>query len=334
MAVLITGGAGYIGAAIAHTIADTGAAVITIDDHSTGTNIAPTTATAYTADIADNDALDLIFTTHQVDTIIHCAAQISVPDSLRDPLSYYESNVGKSIALLRAAQRHNICRIVFSSSAAVYGDAPGLVMETTPLTPQTPYARSKAMLEDVLHDAAVAGAFRVISLRYFNPIGADPLMRFGRAQNAPRNALQHLLDAARTKTPFVIAGGDWMTRDGTPLRDFIDIIDLARAHQHAIEHFDDITTAAQPFVAFNIGTGTGTTIGELATATSAALHTKVHTVIGERRAGDVVGAAASTRSAQHALHWVATQPLTDSVRRAWEWDQHQLVTSHIREKTS
>jgi UDP-glucose 4-epimerase len=176
-------------------------------------------------------------------------------------LRYYDTNVAKSITLLQAMRRHHVERIVFSSSAAVYGDATGHLPETTPRAPATPYARSKAMLEDVLHDAATAGALRAIVLRYFNPVGADLLMRVGRSAHAPKPALQHLLDACWNDEVFTIAGDDWDTHDGTPLRDFVDVTDLAHAHRHAVERFETITTPEQPYQVFNIGTGTGTTIG-------------------------------------------------------------------------
>jgi UDP-glucose 4-epimerase len=327
MAVLITGGAGYIGTTIAHTLTDAGVPTVILDDLSTGTNPSPANTPSYDGDLADTALLDEIFTSHRIDTVIHCAARISVPESLNDPLRYYDTNVAKSITLLQAMRRHHVERIVFSSSAAVYGDATGHLPETTPRAPATPYARSKAMLEDVLHDAATAGALRAIVLRYFNPVGADLLMRVGRSAHAPKHALQHLLDACWNDEVFTIAGDDWDTHDGTPLRDFVDVTDLAHAHRHAVERFETITTPEQPYQVFNIGTGTGTTIGELAAATADALNQPLHTRIGPRRTGDITGAAATTTKAEHELVWTATELLTDSIRRAADWAELQHLRS-------
>ena len=203
---------------------------------------------------------------------------------------------------------------MFSSSAAVYGNATGLLTDSTPRDPLTPYARTKAVLED----GKTAGTFRAVVLRYFNPIGADPLLRAGRSPHAPKHVLQHLLDEAADGSASTIAGNDWDTRDGTPLRDFIDITDLANAYQLAINQFDAIT-AATPYRVFTIGTGTGTTIGELITATTTALKTPIRTVVGPRRPGDIVGAAAAS-SAANDLGWHPAVLLSTSIRHAATWN--------------
>lgn len=232
MKVLITGGAGYIGSTIASCCADNGIEPVILDNYSTGLRSFSRGHIAYEGDIADATLVREIFNQHpEIDSVIHCAAQAVVPDSVRDPLAYYETNVAKSLALVREIRARGIRRFVFSSSASVYGQGDAeFVVETDGLLPQSPYAASKWMMECILRDLARAGQMNSIALRYFNPIGADPRRRTGPQKLDPDNALGKMIAAREVGRAFTVTGAEWPTRDGTGLRDFVHVWDIARAH--------------------------------------------------------------------------------------------------------
>lgn len=264
MKVLITGGAGYIGSTVASACEDAGHEVVILDDFSTGRREFIGDRPLYEGDIADGALLDRLFSEQQIDAVVHCAAKIVVPESVSDPLGYYDNNVSKTITLLEALQRNNVERFLFSSSASIYApDENFVVTEESPLQPGSPYARTKYMIELVLEDFSKASDVRVLSLRYFNPIGTDPKLRSGQQLEQPSHVLAKLLEAWVNKETFTVTGVDWPTRDGSGIRDFIHVWDLARAHVAALENFDKATTDG-PYQVFNVGTGNGVTVKELA----------------------------------------------------------------------
>ena len=321
MKVLITGGAGYIGSTIATACIEAGIEVVILDDLSTGRGDFGDGRNLYVGDIADADLLQLITTDHpDVDVVVHCAARIVVPESVADPLGYYDANVGKTIALLRNLAAVGISRVVFSSSAAVYlGNGGGGVDESAPVVPSSPYATTKAMVENVLADAAAAGSLRAIALRYFNPIGADPRLRTGLQNPKPSHALGKIMQADETGEPFAITGTDWPTRDGSGLRDYIHVWDLALAHVAAVVRFDDVATASEPYRVINVGTGDGVTVRELVAAFERVTDQQLPVVEAERRPGDQAGAFAIVDRAAELLHWKAEQSIEDGVRDALAW---------------
>ena len=242
MKVLITGGAGYIGSTVASACEDAGHDVVILDDFSTGRREFIGERPLYEGDIADDELLDRLFSEQQVDAVVHCAAKIIVPESVSEPLAYYENNVAKTVTLLAALQRNGVERFLFSSSASIYApDENFVVTEDSPLQPGSPYARTKFMVELILEDFTRASDVRVASLRYFNPIGTDPKLRSGQQLEKPSHVLAKLLEAWVNKETFTVTGVDWPTRDGSGIRDFIHVWDLARAHVAALEHFDEAT---------------------------------------------------------------------------------------------
>ena len=216
--------------------------------------------------MADGDLLRRVFAEHPgIAAVIHCAGSIVIPESVERPLHYYRNNVVKTVDLVENLHALGCARLVFSSSASIYAPSPDLVVhEGSPILPTSPYARTKAMAEDVLRDAAVTGLVRTIALRYFNPVGADPKLRSGLQVTHPTHAWGRLIAANETGGSFTITGVDWPTRDGSAIRDFVHVWDVACAHVEALEQFDRVV--GNGFEAINIGTGTGTTIRELVAA--------------------------------------------------------------------
>lgn len=322
MKVLITGGAGYIGSTIASCCSDSGIEPIILDDLSAGRRDFAERYTFYEADVADVVALSQIFDEHpDIYAIIHCAAKIVVPESVARPLDYYENNVSKSIVLARIAAQRGIRRIIFSSTAAMYDAASGeLVDEASPVNPGSPYATSKWMVERVLADLAATGKFHAISLRYFNPIGADPEMRTGLQNLSPTHALGKLMEAHRQREPFMVTGTNWPTRDGSGLRDYIHVWDLARAHVAAVEKFDAVLGEdADGFEVINLGTGSGTTVFELVEAFEAVVGESVEVHAASARPGDLPGCAPSTERARLRLGWGANFNVADGISHSLRW---------------
>jgi UDP-glucose 4-epimerase len=319
--VLITGGAGFIGSTIASACLDEGHEPIILDDLSTGVASFVRDRPFYRGDIADAALLGRIFDDHpDLAATVHCAAHIVVPESVAEPLHYYRNNVANTVDLLGNLVAHGCRRVLFSSSAAIYGRTADFgVDEDAPVVPNSPYARTKAMMEQVLADTAATGRLRALALRYFNPIGADPRLRTGLQTLAPTHALGRLLEAQRTGTPFTITGTGWPTRDGTGIRDYIHVWDLARAHVRALERFDEVVPAG--YRVLNVGTGTGTTVRELLAAFEAATGYQPAVQEGPPRPGDVAGAFARVERAHQALQWRAELSITDGIRDAIRWLQ-------------
>ena len=318
MKVLITGGAGYIGSTIASCCADAGMEPLLLDDLSTGLRTFAQRFPFYEGDIADEALLETIAADHpDIDAVVHCAAKIVVPDSVAQPLEYYDNNVGKPIRLLQSLEKMGVTRFILSSSASMY--EPGedyMVDESSPVDPQSPYAASKWLLERVLADFAATGRMRALSLRYFNPIGADPKLRTGLQNPHPSHAMGKMIEAHLAGEPFTVTGVEWPTRDGSGLRDYVHVWDLARAHVAALEKFDDFSTG---YDVINLGTGRGTTVFELAEAFGAATGTPLEVRTAPPRDGDVVGCASRTGKAEEVLGWRAERSLADGVRDSLAW---------------
>lgn len=320
MKVLITGGAGYIGSTIASACEDAGHEVVILDDFSTGRREFVGNRPVYEGDYADRSLLNRLFTEHAIDAVVHCAAKIIVPESVVDPLSYYENNVTKTISLLHAMRVNFVTRLLFSSSASIY--APNedfIVTEESPLSPGSPYARTKFMIEMILEDAVHASHdLAVLSLRYFNPIGTDPKMRSGQQLAKPSHVLAKLLEAWSNDEEFTVTGVEWPTRDGSGIRDFIHVWDLALAHVAALEHFDE-ATAENRYQVFNIGTGNGTTVKELAASFEEISGKPLRVKYGPPRPGDVAGVYTTSTKAKEILGWEAQLSEAEAVRDAINW---------------
>ncbi len=323
MKVLITGGAGYIGSTIASALEDRGHTPIILDSLVNGRIEFTRGRAFFPGDIADSDLLARVKQAHpDLTACIHCAALIVVPESVADPYRYYRENVSKSLKLFHTLAALGIDKVVFSSSASIYGNVPGFVAdESAPLEPSSPYARTKRIMEMVLSDLCEAEALRGIALRYFNPIGADPKMRSGQYLAQPSHVLAKMMQVANGQEPcFYITGTDWPTRDGSGLRDYIHVWDLARAHVLAIEKFDDALAGAN-FAPINLGTGNGVTVFELLAAFEQVLGRKIPMEKKPSRPGDVAGACAGVQRAHDRLGWETEKSMADAIADALKWER-------------
>jgi UDP-glucose 4-epimerase len=323
MKVLIAGGAGFIGSTVASACLDSGITPVIVDNLVTGRAEYVRDRAFYEGDIADGALIDRIFADHpDIAAVVHAAALIVVPESVSEPLRYYRENVAKSLELISHVTRNGCQRYLFSSSASIY--APGAdftVDETSALRPESPYARTKAVMEWVLEDCTNAYDLRVISLRYFNPIGADPKMRTGLQHPQPSHLLGRLINALDAGEEFHITGTDWPTRDGSGVRDFIHVWDLARAHVEALRRFDEVLPVggASSYDVLNLGSGTGTTVREFVAAFQRVVDRPLRVTDAPSRPGDVVGSYTRTDKAAAALDWSCDYTVEDGIRHSLEW---------------
>ena len=326
MKILVTGGAGYIGSTICSALEDSGHTPIILDSLVTGRGEFTRGRIFYQNDIADVAAVEKIFEDHpDIYATIHCAALIVVPESVEKPYEYYLENVMKSLVLFNTLKRLGCKRVVFSSSAAIYDVVPGyMVTEDSPLNPSSPYSRTKYMMEMILRDFCYSYGMEGIALRYFNPIGADPKMRSGIHIKNPTHVLGKLTDVAIGKLPvFEITGIDWPTRDGTGIRDYVHVWDLARAHVIAVENFNQAFERANlttnRYLVINLGTGKGVTVRELVTAFEKVYGLSVNKRETPPRPGDVAGSYANADTALRLLGWKAELPIERGIEDALKW---------------
>jgi UDP-glucose 4-epimerase len=324
---LIAGGAGFIGSTIAMACADAGITPVILDSLVTGRAEFARGLPFYEGDIADGGLIDKVFAEHpDIDAVIHAAALIVVPESVADPIRYFRVNVSGSLEFAAHLIRNNCTRLVFSSSASIYQVSADLtVTEDSPLDPQSPYARSKAITEGIYADIAAATPPRILSLRYFNPIGADPQLRTGVQNPTPSHALGKIIQASSERTVFHVTGNDYPTRDGSGLRDYIHVWDLATAHVAALERFDAIMTS--PNLVINLGTDTGTTVRELVAAFNRVSQHPVETADAPARPGDVAGVCARIDRARQLLGWQPQFSVEDGIRDSLRWTvvRHSLL---------
>jgi UDP-glucose 4-epimerase len=321
---LISGGAGYIGSTVALACGDAGIRPVILDSLITGRQQFAEGFDFYQGDIADGALIDRIFTEHpEIGTVVHCAALTVVPDSVSDPLGYYQANVSKSLDFTGHLLRNGCGRMIFSSSAEIYGAAADLTVdEDSVIDPQSPYARTKAVCETMFADIAASQPIRVLSLRYFNPIGADPRMRTGSQLRRPSHALGKMIEARADGVPFQLTGTGYPTRDGSGIRDYIHVWDLAAAHVLALGRFDEVMADTR-HTAINLGTGTGTTVRELVDAFNAITGTPIEVVEAPPRPGDIAGAYTRTDRARRLLDWRTRYSIADGIRHSLEWAERR-----------
>jgi UDP-glucose 4-epimerase len=326
MKILVTGGAGYIGSTICSALEDHGHVPVILDSLVNGRVEFTEGRAFYQGDIADAALLARIFAEHaDIVCAIHCAALIVVPDSVANPYEYYTENVAKSLQLFQTLRRLGCRRVVFSSSASVYDVVPGfMVNEASPLNPSSPYARTKYMMEMILQDFCAAYDMKGIALRYFNPIGADPRMRSGAYVSNPSHVLGKLVSVAQGREPvFRITGVDWPTRDGSGIRDYIHVWDLARAHVRAMEGFEDAFLRANGdtrYLVINLGTGSGVTVKELVQAFERVYGKPVPKEEAPARPGDVAGSYAGADTARRLIDWQAELSIDQGIADALKWE--------------
>lgn len=335
MKVLVTGGAGYIGSTVCSALLDAGHTPVILDSLVTGQEVFTKGRIFYKGDIADSALVSRVLKEHpDINIVVHCAALIVVPESMEQPYEYYRENVSKSVELFHTLKQNGIDGIVFSSSASIYDVVADFkVSENSPLNPQSPYARAKYMMEMVLKDFTAAYGLKAIALRYFNPIGADPQLRSGIHVREPSHVVGKLVDCARGKIArFQITGVDWPTRDGSGLRDYIHVWDLARAHVAAVEQFAHIFAQrgkGDSYEVINLGTGRGVTVKELVAAFERVFGRTLDKGEAPPRPGDNAGSYASCERADQLLGWTTEKSIDDGILDALRWgDQRRNVLGY------
>ncbi|GGT56040.1 UDP-glucose 4-epimerase GalE [Streptomyces atratus] len=320
MDLLITGGAGFIGSTVASAALDAGHRPIILDNLVTGRREFTEGRIFYEGDIADRALLERVFDDFpDIEAVIHCAALIIVPDSVAAPIDYYRANVSKTLEMVDVLNKRGCRRLIFSSSASIYAVYDDFTVdESSDVAPLSPYARTKVHVEQMLEDIATATDLKVLSLRYFNPIGADPKMRTGLQIPSPSHALGKLIQIKREGEPFQLTGNDYPTRDGTGIRDYVHVWDLAQAHLAALDRFDKILESESHRVV-NLGTGTGTTVKELVAAFAAVTGEPVDVVPAPRRPGDSAGAYTRSDRAAVELGWTPRYSIEQGIADSLAW---------------
>lgn len=327
-AVLITGGGGYIGAQTAWCAADAGHRVVLYDNLSTGhADRLPPEAELVPGELGDRRKLGQTLQKHRIDTVFHLAASTSVPESVADPLLYYRQNLADSIGLLQCCAEQQVAHFILSSTAAVYAPSDtGVFSEDSPTVPLSPYGWSKLMLEQVLGDFAAASSVRCAALRYFNVAGADPDLRC--SQRTPQ--AKHLLKVAcevavGSRERMTVYGTDYPTPDGTGVRDYIHVWDIAQAHLHVLS----LLHGGERRLTFNCGTGKGASVLQVLDALQSILGRKLNYRLGQRRPGDAAISIASPERLKR-TGWQPRYPdLKDIVAAALQAEQLQRPASDI-----
>ena len=321
MTVLVTGGAGYIGGHMVLALLDAGEDVVVLDNLSTGFRWAvPAGAKLVVGDFGDIETLERIFATHPIGAIAHFAAKIVVPDSVSDPLGYYENNTAKARTLLAAAVRHGVKHFIFSSTAAVYGEPPvSPVVEDTPKEPINPYGRSKLMVEWMLRDVSAAHDLRHVALRYFNVAGADPQGRLGQSTPNATHLIKIAVQAALGhRNGMDVFGTDYPTRDGSCIRDYIQVSDLIAAHMLALKHL----RAGGQSLTCNCGYGRGLSVLEVIDVVKNVSGVDFPVRISGRRAGDPANLIAGAERIRSELGWAPRHDDVEGiVRQALDWER-------------
>ncbi len=327
--ILVTGGAGFIGSHTVVELFNAGYRPVILDNFSNSDRSVPakiesiigSKISTYEGDFQDEKLLAKVFSVENIDGIIHFAAFKIAPESVDNPLKYYSNNVVNFVALLQSAVKYGINNFVFSSSAAVYGmPSVKVVTENTPCAPISPYGWSKYMDEIILKDVCAAvSSLRGVALRYFNVVGSHESAIIGEAsKDRPQNLLPVISRACVEGKPLTIFGTDYPTADGTCLRDYIHVVDLAKAHVAALAN---IHKGNKNFRVFNIGTGRPTSVLELIKAFEKVNGIKVSYKLGPRRAGDPTAFYASAKKAAEELGWKAERTIEDAVADTWRWQQ-------------
>jgi UDP-glucose 4-epimerase len=327
MNVLVTGGAGYIGSHTCVELLEAGHDVVVVDNLSNSKPLALERVQALAgrtlrfveADLRDRTALDRLFASDAFDAVIHFAGLKAVGESTERPLDYHDNNVGGTLALCQAMAAAGVKTIVFSSSATVYGDPASVpIREGAPLSAANPYGRSKLIVEDVLRDLHQADpSWSIALLRYFNPVGAHPSGQIGEDPNGiPNNLMPYVTQVAIGRLPELrVFGGDWPTPDGTGMRDYIHVVDLARGHLAALDFLGRETG----LLTCNLGTGHGYSVLDVVHAFERACGRPVPYKIVERRPGDIATCYADPTLARERLGWQAERDLDAMVTDAWTW---------------
>ena len=328
MTVLVTGGAGYIGSHTVRALTDAGESVVVIDNLSTGfSQFVPEGVALFIGDAADENLVEGVISAHQVETIIHFAGSVVVPDSMRDPLAYYRNNTMTTRSLLNAAVKCGVNRFVFSSTAAVYGNPDHVpVPEHAPTRPLSPYGSSKLMTEIMLHDVAAAHGMNYVVLRYFNVAGADPQARIGLATVGATHLMKIAVEAATGQRAKIdVFGTDYPTPDGSCIRDFIHVSDLAQAHRAALSYL----RGGGASVTLNCGYGRGYSVKETIEAVRRISGRNFAVQYAPRRPGDIMTMIADTTLIRWTLNWTPQYDDLEAIAaHALKWEEKLFRERH------
>lgn len=330
--ILVTGGAGYIGSHTVVELHNAGYNPIIVDNLSnsrksvlTGLkNITGKDFTFYQIDCNDKDAFRQVFKAHEISGVIHFAAYKAVGESVAKPLEYYENNVGSLMTLIRLMKEEGVEKLIFSSSCTVYGQPDQLpVTEQSPKkTAESPYGNTKQVCEEIIEDTSISDkSFRAIALRYFNPVGAHPSSEIGELPlGVPNNLVPFITQtAAGWREQLTVFGDDYDTEDGSCVRDYIHVVDLAKAHVKSLEYLTKHANLS--FDIFNIGTGKGNTVLEIVNTFEEVSGVKLNYRIGERRSGDIEKIYADVTKSSETLGWKTEKSLKDSLKDSWNWQK-------------
>ncbi|WP_212592984.1 UDP-glucose 4-epimerase GalE [Spirosoma agri] len=331
--ILVTGGAGFIGSHTVVSLVEAGFEPVIVDDFSNSERsvlaglrtILGRDVVCYPADCNDAAAMEAILQKEAISGVIHFAAYKAVGESVQQPMKYYRNNLDSLMLLLELMPKYGIKNLVFSSSCTVYGQPEQLpVTEETPRLPaQSPYGNTKAISEDIIRDTVQANVpIRALALRYFNPIGAHPSAEIGELPlGVPANLIPFITQtAAGIRPSLTVYGDDYNTPDGTCIRDYIHVVDLAEAHVQALRKLSELTTDAS-YDVINIGTGRGETVLNIIKTFEQETGVKLNYTLGPRRPGDVEQVYADVTKANNVLDWTASRSLAESLRDAWRWQQ-------------
>ena len=332
MNVLLTGGAGYIGTHTCIELINAGHTVVVADNFSNSSpkaierveEITGKKIPLYNSDVCDVEALDKLFAENKIDAVIHFAGLKAVGESCEIPVAYYRNNLDSTLALLEVMKKYSVANFVFSSSATVYGIPKSVpLVETMPTGCTNPYGWTKLMNEQILTDAAKADSnLSVVLLRYFNPIGAHESGRIGENPNGiPNNLMPYITQVAAGRLKRLgVFGNDYPTHDGTGVRDYIHVVDLAKGHVKAIDYAEQHKGTE----IFNLGTGTGYSVLDIVKAFSKVNNIEIPYDIKPRRAGDIAECYADPTKAYEILGWKAEKNLEDMCRDSWNWQSHNI----------
>lgn len=331
--ILVTGGAGYLGSHTVVELMHAGYSVVILDNFSNTSkevyasllSLLPSEPILFEGSVLDYNLLDLIFKAHKIDAVIHFAAFKAVGESVENPLMYYENNITGLIRLLAMMEENEVKKLVFSSSCTVYGIPENeiCVSESTPLgIPNSPYGQTKQMGEQIIQDFCKSNGVEAVMLRYFNPVGAHESAKIGELPNGvPNNILPFITQTAfGEREELKVFGNDYDTTDGTCVRDFIHVVDVAEAHVKALE----VEQKSENPLILNLGTGKGSSVLELITAFEDANGIKINWSFADRRPGDVPAIFANPEKAEKILNWKTKRTITDAVRDAWNWEKYRM----------
>ena len=331
MNVLLAGGAGYIGSHTCVELLEAGHSVVVADNYSNSCpeairrveEITGKSVKLYEADVCDSEAVDRIFSENRIDAVIHFAGLKAVGESVAKPVMYYRNNIDSTLTLLENMKKHGVKRFIFSSSATVYGTPKEVpLVETMPTgSPTNPYGWTKLMMEQILTDTARANPeMSIVILRYFNPIGAHKSGRIGEDPNGiPNNLMPYITQVAAGRLEQLgVFGDDYPTKDGTGVRDYIHVVDLAKGHVKAIEYSEDHLGTE----IVNLGTGTGYSVLDIVKAFERVNGVKIPYVIKPRRPGDIAECFANAEKAEKVLGWKAELGLDEMCFDSWNWQSH------------